>query len=233
VSNIQNFETYLFISLKKIIILVNNDTKKVVYENKVTLEQNSKHSVFDELDFFLNENVFKIEKVLDSFIKKINIIIDLDQFIPIQISIKGKNFENLIDHKNLNHLLYEAKDICKDTIDNKKIIHMLINNYKIDNNNFQEIPKNINGKTFSLDVEFICASKSLIENIEKILKKYHIFIEKIVSAKYVERFLDENEKNIFLMTKKIIDGHNKNEVELIKKTIKNKGFFEKFFNFFN
>jgi hypothetical protein len=73
----------------------------------------------------------------------------------------------------------------------------------------------------------------LIENIEKILKKYHIFIEKIVSAKYVERFLDENEKNIFLMTKKIIDGHNKNEVELIKKTIKNKGFFEKFFNFFN
>ena len=232
-SNIQNFETYLFISKKKIIILVNTDTNKTVYEKKVILDQDSKSSVFDELDFFLNENVFEIEKVLNSFIKKICIIIDLDQFIPIQISIKEKSFENQIDIKNLNHLLYEAKDSCKDTIDDKKIIHMIINNYKIDNNSFQEIPKNINGKTFSLDIEFICAANSLIENLEKILKKYHIFIEKIVSAEYVERFLGENEKNIFLMTKKIIHGHNRNEVELIKKTLKNKGFFEKFFNFFN
>ena len=35
------------------------------------------------------------------------------------------------------------------------------------------------------------------------------------------------------MTKKIIDGHNKNEVKLVNKTPKNKGFFEKFFDLFS
>ncbi len=35
------------------------------------------------------------------------------------------------------------------------------------------------------------------------------------------------------MTKKIINGHNPNEVKLVNKTRENKGFFEKFFNFFN
>ena len=35
------------------------------------------------------------------------------------------------------------------------------------------------------------------------------------------------------MSKNIIEGCNKNEVFLINKTRKNKGFFEKFFEFFN
>ena len=39
-------------------------------------------------------------------------------------------------------------------------------------------------------------------------------------------------KDIFSMARKIINGHNPNEVSLINKSLKNKGFFEKFFNFF-
>ena len=39
--------------------------------------------------------------------------------------------------------------------------------------------------------------------------------------------------NLFRTAKLVIDGYNKNEVEIMTKVSKNKGFFEKFFHFFN
>ena len=45
---------------------------------------------YKELDNFLNDNIFKIEKILDNFIKKIVVIIDLDNFFFIELSIKKK-----------------------------------------------------------------------------------------------------------------------------------------------
>ena len=65
------------------------------------------------------------------------------------------------------------------------------------------------------------------------LEKYQISLGEVVSANYVKKFLTKNENELFLMTGKIIKGHNPNEVILVKKTQKNQGFFEKFFNFFN
>ena len=69
--------------------------------------------------------------------------------------------------------------------------------------------------------------------MEQILKRYQISLEKVVSAPYIKKFLTDDDKDIFLMAKKIIAGYNPNEVKLAEKTIKNKGFFEKFFNLFN
>ena len=52
-------------------------------------------------------------KKLKSFVEKIDIILDLDIFFPVEISIKNNNYEDYIDLKNLNYLLYEAKEVCK------------------------------------------------------------------------------------------------------------------------
>ena len=90
-----------------------------------------------------------------------------------------------------------------------------------------------NCNIFSLDTEFICLSKNLIENIEKILKKYHISLNQILSASYVEKFKDNTDNTIFTTASRIISGHNINEVLLVGKVKKKRGFFERFFNFFN
>ncbi|MDC3014862.1 hypothetical protein OAZ84_02500, partial [Candidatus Pelagibacter sp.] len=116
---------------------------------------------------------------------------------------------------------------------NKKIIHFLIEKYLIDNKFFTTLPENVNCNIFSLDTEFICLSKNLIENIEKILKKYHISLNQILSASYVEKFKDNTDNTIFTTASRIISGHNSNEVLLIGKINKKQGFFERFFNFFN
>ena len=40
------------------------------------------------LDNFLNQNIFKIEKKIGNFIKKILIVTDLEDFLTVEVSIK-------------------------------------------------------------------------------------------------------------------------------------------------
>ena len=228
-----NFETYLFISPKKFIISVLTDANKKIFEKKLIIDNDEKILIFDKLDIFLNENIFELEKKLKYFVKKIIVVIDLDEFLPIEISIKKNNYENVINLSGLNHILNEVKDYCKESIGERRIVHMLISNYKIDNKDFSSLPFDIYCKSFSLDVNFLCISESLIKMIEIILKKYQISLSNILSAKYINEFLKNEKIDFFIMTKMIIEGHNPNEVLMINKTNKNKGFFEKFFNFFN
>ena len=228
-----NFEIYLFISSKRLIISAYSSTNEIIYEKELLFEQDSKKLFFEKLDFFLNDNIFKIEKILKSFVKNIFIILDFGEIFPVELSIKRNSHKNIINLENLNYLLYEAKDCCKKTVDDKKIIHMLINNYQIDNKNYSFFPEGINGNSFSLDIKFICISDKLIKDLENILKKYQISLSQVVSASYIEKFLVDDEKDIFLMAKKIISGHNLNEVVLVNKTHKMEGLFEKFFKFFN
>jgi hypothetical protein len=230
-----DFNTYLFISKKKIIISVYEENNfEKIYEKELQLNEQLGPINYKELDHFLNDNIFRIEKILDTFIKKIIVIIDTDQFFLIQLSIKKKDIENLIDLKSLSYLINEAKENCKKTIDERRIIHLIIKNYKFDNENYVSMPKDVNKKSFSVDLEFICLSNEIIRNLEKILNKYQISLGQIVNASYIREFLTSEENdNIFLMTKKILSGYNSNEVILVNKSNKNRGFFEKFFNFFN
>ena len=110
---------------------------------------------------------------------------------------------------------------------------MMIDNYIVDNKNHPFLPEGVKCNNFSMDIKFLCISNHLIKNLEKILKKYQISLNRLVSANYIKKFLPTEQKDIFLMAKKIINGHNPNEVFLIEKTQKNKGFFERFFKFFN
>ena len=228
-----DFETYLIISSRKLVISVNTNPNKKIYEEEIIIKDNFDNLNFEKLIFFLDKNIFKIEKKLKNFVKKISIILDLDCFFSIDISIKKNNYENKVNINALKHILYEAKDDCKKTRLGKEILHMTIENYYFDGQNYSYLPDNIKCQNFSLDIKFLCVSTKIIKNLEKILKQYQISINRIVSAKYINSFLNDDEKDIFFMAKEIIDGYNPNEVMMIDKSTKNQGFFEKFFNFFN
>ena len=227
------FETYLYIGSKRLIILTNNKSKKKIYEKELKLDESLVHYDLSKLDYFLNENIFRIEKKINTFVKKTLIIFDLDIFFPLEIAVKKNNYENNFTLDNLNHTLNDIRDYCKKTTYGKKIVHMIINNYDVDDKNYPFFPEGIKSNNFSLDLKLICISLNLIKDLEKIFKKYQISISQIVSAKYIENFMPHDEKDIFLMAKKIINGHNPNEVLLVNKTPKNKGFFEKIFHFFS
>ena len=232
--NDSDFEVFLFFSTEKLILSVNRKTDfELIFKDELFFENNSNYLNFDKLTFFLNENIFKVEKILGSFIEKINIIVETKDFLNLQISMKQHDYNENINSNIILYLIKSAKYQCEKTIQNMKIIHILIDNYFIDDVHFTKLPLNQKCKNFSLDISFICLPDELIRHIEKTLKNFQISVNRILSASYIYKFTNDRDINFFKMTSKIIDGYNKNEVNLVNKTSKNRGFFEKFFDLFN
>ena len=229
-----NFEVFLFFSPEKIILSVNRKTDfKIIFKDEFFFKNSSTQLNFKKLDFFLNENIFKIEKILGNFVEKINIIIETKDFFNLQISIKKNNHNGNINSSIILYLIKSAKYQCEKTIQNMKIIHILIDRYLIDEVHFSKLPINQKCKNFSLDISFICLPNELIKRVEKTLKNFQISVSRILNASYIDKFTNDRDIDFFKMTSEIIGGYNKNEVKLVDKTSKNKGFFEKFFDLFN
>jgi len=228
-----NFQTYLLIDKKKFILcVIHNISFEIIYLDQMLLTDDCEFK-FEILNEFLEKNIFKVEKTLKNFVKDIDIILDNKEFFSVKMSIKKNNNGKYIDSKSLLNPLNDLKNSCQSNFNDKKIAHMLIENYLIDDKNYFNLPKNIKCNFFSLDVNFICISNNFVDDLELILKKYHILVNQILSAKYVEKFIEEIDQNIFTTASRIKSGLNENEVSLVRKSFKNKGFFEKFFDFFN
>ena len=99
--------------------------------------------------------------------------------------MKNNNHGKLISQENLIYLLNEAKDQCKKTLQNKKIIHMLIKNYLLDNNSYTYLPDETKCNFFSLDIKFICLPNNLVKILEEVLSKYHISINQQIGRAHV------------------------------------------------
>ena len=54
-----------------------------------------------------------------------------------------------------------------------------------------------------------------------------------MSGSYIKSFLNKEQPEFSTMANQLNNGLNKNEVKLVSKTPKNKGFFEKFFQLFS
>ena len=91
----------------------------------------------------------------------------------------------------------------------------------------------INDNYFYLEVSFISILNSFTSIYEKLLKKHHIKIEKYMSGSYIKSFLNKEQSEFLIMANQLNNGFNKNEVKLVSKTLKNKGFFERFFQLFS
>lgn len=229
-----DFETYLFISPDKIIISVKNKINfENIYEKENLIDIEKDGFNYVKIDEFLNENVFLIEKTLKKFVKKINLIIKSEVFFSVSISIKNKNNTELISQKKIDYLLNEAKSLCQETLQEKKIIHMIIENYLINNKNHKYLNLDKKYDFLSLDICFLCLSEDIIKNFVQILSKYQISIDQIINAEYVEKFSENEKIDIFTMANKIINGFNENEVKIVSQKYKKKGFFERFFDLFS
>ena len=127
-----NFETFLYLSPNKLILLVSQKNDfELIYKNEISIDKTIDELNFKKIDEFLNENIFKAEKILDSFIQNIYIAIMSEDLSTFQISVKKNNHNRIIDESSLIYLLNDARDECKNSIINKKIIHIIINNYLI------------------------------------------------------------------------------------------------------
>ena len=214
-----DFETFLYISKNKYQIFVYDKINlKNLYDEEI---KNDNEIELNLLSKFLDDNVYKIEKMIKNFIRNIILIIEDDKVLDIGISLKKKNYEKNIDQKQLEKSLVEIKNIFRENYLNETIMHMIV----VNNKN--------NDDYLFLEVNFISISNNFTYYFDKVLENHQIKISRYMSCRYIKSYISEDSTELFTMANKLNNGFNKNEVQLISKNVENIGFFEKFFQLFS
>ena len=223
-----DFETFLYISKNKYQIFVydKNNLKNLFHEEI----ENDDEIELNILSKFIDDNIYKIEKMIKNFIRNIILIIEDDKVLDIGISLKKKNYEKNIDQKQLENRLIEVKDIFKENYQDLIIMHMIIVEKE---NNFLLNDANSNDDYLFLEVNFISIPYYFTFNFDKLLESNQIKIKRYMSGSYIKSFFNEESKELSMIANKLNNGLNKNEVQLVSKSIENKGLFEKFFQLFS
>jgi hypothetical protein len=206
-----DFETFLYISKNKYQIFVyDKNNLKNLYDEEI---KNDNEIELNLLSKFLDDNVYKIEKMIKNFIRNIILIIEDDKVLDIGISLKKKNYEKNIDQKQLEKSLVEIKNIFRENYLNETIMHMIV----VNNKN--------NDDYLFLEVNFISISNNFTFYFDKVLESHQIKISRYMSCRYIKSYISEDSTELFTMANKLNNGFNKNEVQLISKNVKNIGFF--------
>ena len=112
-------------------------------------------------------------------------------------------------------------------------MHMIIvNDNKKENNDLLK-NRNNNNDYLYLEVSFISIPNKFTFYFEKMLENHQVKIKRFMSSNYIKSYFGEDETELSMMANKLNNGLNKNEVQLVSKSIVNKGFFEKFFQLFS
>jgi len=226
-----DFETFLYIAKNKYQIFVyDKNNSKNLYHKEI---DNDDEIELNILSKFIDDNIYKIEKIIKNFIRNIILIIDDDKILDIGISLKKKNYEKNLNQKQYENSLVEIKDIFKENYRDLIIMHMII----VEKQN-SSLLNNTNNKDdyIFLEVNFISISNNFTFNFNKLLENQQIKIKRYMSGSYIKSFFDKESREsleLFVMANKLNDGFNKNEVQLVPKGKENKGFFEKFFQLFS
>jgi len=228
-----DFETYLYLSSNKFkIFLFDKKNIKNLFQETIIIENNFDFIDFTKLTEFLDKNIFKIERLIGTFIKNIFLIIDNENNLMIKLSNK-KKIENKVNKENLKNTVIKLKNLINENYKNQTIMHILINNKLVHNDDETSLTGSKDNIPQYLELSFITLSNNLIINLNKVIQEYQIKISKFIDGKYVKTYFKDDELELSLATHKLINGLNDNEVIIVPKNAENQGFFERFFNVFS
>ena len=232
-SVMKDFEYYLSISKNKFgIYLLDTKNYENLYKKELVTNENSNINDFNILKKFLDENVFKIEKLSGKFVENIILIFEDENILNLELGIKKKNYNSLMTKEYLENSLIEAKDLFRENYQDQEIIHMIINKYFINGESYLLFEENLKCDNFGLEIQFKSISNNIIYDLNKVLKNYQIKISKYLDGNYVKTYFT-NEMKLTEMSYRILCGCNQNEVIFVPKSTKKLAFFEKFFQLFS
>ena len=233
---VENLETETYLSIlnnKFEIYLINKENLNCLYKNEIKFHNYDKYTDLNLLNKFLEDNIFKIEKLIGKFVKNISLIIEKKKIKVINIGFKRKNYNFLINKTNLKNSLSEIKELFKTNYPNEIIMHMIINKYLVNGKEHSLFDHNLKVDYFCLEVQFISISNNFVLELENVFKNYQIEINRCIDANYILNFFRNDQIDLIQMAHRIKNGWNENEVALVPKNQKKQGFFEKLFQLFS
>ena len=234
--NEKEFDVYFSLDEKKLNIGVFkkfDNSLFFFYEDILKINSINEYINFEELEIPIEKSIRKVEKNINEFVNNIFLMIDTNETISIHISLMKKLDNKKIQKKDIQHLIYDAKQQINKSYPGKDIVHIIIHKYIINDLDYVFVPEDINCNKISVDIEFICFPKNLIKKAEGLFNNFQISVDKVICSNYAKLFFNnKSDNNICEIGRNLNKGFNKQEVAIIPKKVEKRGFFEKLFHFF-
>ena len=184
------------------------------------------------LSKFILEKVKDFEKDIGRFIEKVYVITDA-KYNKFSLSLKNRYDSDKIKKTDVVRLISDAKQQISRNNKDFVILHLLVDKYIVDGEEYLEFPENRSYKEFIIEISFITVQNSTVKTLNKIFKDCNIEIKKIISHQYSSSFAEKSDISPCIAGKKVTDGINPSEVMMHNLYTKKQGLFEKMFNFFS
>ena len=115
-------------------------------------------------------------------------MLDSPDVLSISLSVLKKNENKFLIKEDIEYLIQDAKQQIINGYQDISIIHIVINNYKVNNIDYDSLPLNVKCNKFSIDIVFICFPKIIIKNIEILFSKHQVSIDHFICTSYAKSF---------------------------------------------
>ena len=220
-----DIEAYLFVSKNYYGIYLFEKKSNNLYKKETEFKNDNNNLDLNFLNEFLNDNIFKIEKKIGKFIKNIFLIIESENVLNINLGIKKKNYNKIVNKTYLENIVTEAKDLFKENYPDYKIIHIILSNYYANGLNYTSLSNDLQTDNLCLELKFISIHYNLTYEISQILQKYQIKVIQYLSGIYIKSFFENENLEFSEKISKILEGQNDKEISVVEKNLKKKGFF--------
>ena len=139
-----------------------------------------------EIDLEAQRIIVYLEKNTNEYIDSINLMVDSPKMLSIGISISKKIDGSQLEQEDIQFLLQEARQEISKFYKNQNITHIIINNYKVNDVDYDHLPLNIKCNFIALDILFICIPDEIIEYYKNIFYKFDISINQIICSSYAK-----------------------------------------------
>ncbi len=157
------------------------------------------------------------EKKIERHINNINLMIDTPDMFSVDISIKKNSDNNNYSINDIKSLLNEAKNLIQKNHFDKKIIHIIVNKFIFDDEEYFEVPKNkINYTSLVVDLKFICFSDQIWKKLQDSFNSNYLNIDNLYCSSYLRSI---NYNSLFSNFKKkiILDiGYGKSAITVFQ-----------------
>ena len=164
------------------------------------------------LELKIQKIITSLEKDSNEYIKNINVMVESPEMLSVGISLSKKLNGSKLKQVNIQFLVQEAKQQILKYYLNYNIIHIIINNYKIDGVDYSYLPDKIKCNSVSLDIVFICLPTDLIIYFKNIFSKSNILVNQIISSSYAKSINYKDNLNLSGNSSFIDVGFNKTSI---------------------
>ena len=203
--NNKNFQTFFDFGSSK----VRAGTFNTINKNEAFYAESEFFTDQSNLELKIQKIITSLEKNSNEYIDNIGLMIDSSKMLSVGISLSKKLDGSKLKQANIQFLVQEAKQQILKYYANHNIVHIIINNYKINSIDYSYLPNEILCDFISLDIFFICLPTDLVLYLKKIFSKSNILVDQIICSSYVRSINYKENLNLTEHVSFIDIGFNK------------------------